>query len=95
MRENYDEIIKKDAFFFPIQNWEGKIIDNGEKIKYHGYILDLYQYDNLILWDYFNNTFKVIAQKKDYTKNYPNLKFKFKDCKINDFIFSKFLKKLI
>ena len=95
MRENYDEIIKKDAFFFPIQNWEGKIIDNGKRIKYHGYILDLYQYDNLILWDYFNNTFRVIAQKKDYTKNYPNLKFKLKDCKINDFIFSKFLKKII
>jgi len=84
IRENYSQIVNKDAFFFPIQNWDGKIIDEGKRIIYHTYKLDLYQYENVFLWDYYNNTFKIIEQKKiGYNINYPNLNFQQKDCYIN------------
>ena len=84
IRENYSEIITKDAFFFPIQNWEGEIIDGGKRILFHTYKLDLYQYENIYLWDYYKKTFNIIGRKEiGYNKNYPNLNFEQKDCYIN------------
>ena len=84
IRENYREIVTKDAFFFPIQNWEGEIIDDGKRILFHTYKLDLYQYENVYWWDYYKKTFSIIGQKKiGYKINYPNLNLEREDCYIN------------
>ena len=84
IRENYKEIVTKDAFFFPIQNWEGEIIDDGKRILFHTYKLDLYQYENVYWWDYYKKTFNIIGQKKiGYKINYPNLNIEREDCYIN------------